>query len=60
MVLVCLRGASTKDLTGYLCKARCFPLLPLRRDLASNPDKLFSDLKTQIPTPPLSERVRRD
>ena len=39
------RGGS-KELTGYLCKARHFHLWILRRDLALAPDKLFSELKT--------------
>ena len=51
-VLVCLRGESTKELTGYLRKLRRFPFRSLRCNLASIPDKLFSELKTQIPKPP--------
>ena len=41
MVLGCLRGEPVKELTGYLLKARRFPFRPLRRDLASAPDKIF-------------------
>ena len=48
-----------KDLTGYLQKSGRFPLRPLRRDLALAPDKLFSEMKTHITNPPLSEQVRR-
>ena len=48
-----------KDLTGYLRKSGRFPLRPLRRDLALAPDKLFSEMKTHIINPPLSEQVRR-
>ena len=49
MVLGCLRGGPTKDLTGCLQKACRFPLRPLRHNLVLAPDKLFSELKTQIP-----------
>ena len=59
MVLGCLRGDWTKDLTDYLCKARRFPLRPLRRKLTSASNNLFSELNTQILKPPLRERVRR-
>ena len=59
MVKSCLRGELEKDLTGYLCKSRRFPLWSLCRDLVSTPDKLFSEIKTQIPNPPMRERVRR-
>ena len=53
MVLGCLRGDPAKDLTDYLCKARRFPLWPIRCDLAFASDKVFSELKTQILKPPL-------
>ena len=60
MVLECLRGGAVKDLTGYLCKALCFPLRSLHCDSASDQDNFFSELKTQIHNPSLHERVRRD
>ena len=53
-----MRGDPAKDLMDYLHKARRFPLRPLCHDLASDPNKLFTELKTQIPKPPLCERVR--
>ena len=56
MFLGCLRGEPAKELTGYLHKARSFPLRPLCRNLALAPDKLFSELKTQIPKPPCMSR----
>ena len=59
MVLVCLRGDLTKEVTYYLCKAHCSPLRPLCRDLALATENIFSDLKTQITNPPLRERVRQ-
>ena len=49
-----------KELTGYLRKGRRFPLRPLCCDLASTPDNIFPDIKTQIPNLPLRERVRGD
>ena len=55
----CLMREPAKDLTVYLRKPRRFPLLPLRRDLAMAPENIFSELKTQIPKPPLNEWVRR-
>ena len=58
MVLGCLRGMPANELTGYLRKACYFPLRPLHRDLSSALDELFSELKNQIPKPPLCERVR--
>ena len=58
MVLGCLRRDPENELTDYLRKARRFPLRYLRRYLASASDNLFSKLKTQIPNPPLRERVR--
>ena len=60
MVLSCLRADPAKELTVYLCKARRFPLRPLYSDLASDPDEIFSEIKTQIPKPHLRERVRQD
>ena len=59
MVLVCLRGDLTKEVTYYLCKAHCSPLRPLCRDLALATENIFSELKTQITNPPLCERVRQ-
>ena len=55
--MYCLMGDPAKELTGYLRKAFRSPLRPLRRDLVSEPDKLFSDLRTLIPKPPLCEWV---
>ena len=57
MVLGCLRGEPEKEITGYLRKLRRYPLRTLHRDLASGPDKLFSELKTHILKPPLRKRV---
>ena len=59
MFLGCLRWDPEKELIGCLRKACRFPLRPLCRDLAATSDKIFSDLNTQIPNPPLHERVRR-
>ena len=59
MVLGCLMGEPAKDLTEYLRKARRLPLRPIRRDLASASEKLFSDLNNNIPNNTLLERVRR-
>ena len=59
MELGCLMGDPAKELTGYLRKACRSPLRPLYRDLVSEPEKLFSDLSTLIPKPPLCERVMR-
>ena len=44
----------------YLRKAHHPPLGPIHRYLASASDKLFLELKTHTPKPPLRERVRRD
>ena len=52
MVLGCLRGEPEKEITGYLSKAQRYPLRTLRKNIASDPDKLFSELKTQTPKPP--------
>ena len=52
-------GGGAKDLMGCLRKARLFPLRPLHRDLASEPYKLFSEIKSQIPKPSLCEQVRQ-
>ena len=60
MVLSCLRGEPVKELTGYIRKAHRSPLRPLRCDLTLALDKLFSEIKIQIPNPPLRERVRQD
>ena len=60
MVLGCLRGDLEKELTYYLRKVCRFSLRKIRCRLASASDKLFSYLNTQIPKPPLHERVRRD
>ena len=59
MALGCLRGDQVKELTGYLCKACRFPPCLIRSDLVLAPDNIFSDLKTHIPNPPLSDQVRR-
>ena len=59
MVLDYLKEEPAKDLTGYLRKARRLTLRTLRCDLLLAPDKLFSDINTQIPNPPLSERLRQ-
>ena len=48
-----------KELTDYLHKAHRSPLWTLRRNLVLSADKIFSELKKQIPNPPLHERVRR-
>ena len=48
-----------KDLTDHLLKARCFPLRTTHCNLESTSDKIFSEIKTQIPKPPLRERVMR-
>ena len=53
-------GDLKKDITGYLCKSRHFPLRTLHRNLAPETDKIFSELKTQIPKPPLHEQVSQD
>ena len=60
IVLGCLRGKPKKDLTDYLCKARRYPLRTIHRNLASASEKLFLELKTQIPKPPLCDQVRWD
>ena len=61
MVLCYMRGELTKELTDYLRKAHRLPFRPIRCDLTSVSDKIFSDLKTQIPKPPpLRERSRQD
>ena len=60
MILGCMRGDPEKELTDYPHKAIRSPLRPIHHYLASTPDKLFSDLKTQIPKPPLREIVRQD
>ena len=39
-----LRGELKEDLMGYLRKVHCLPLCPLHHNLASDPDKLFSEL----------------
>ena len=52
MFLGCLRGEPAKRLTEYLCKMRRSPLRPIHCDLAPASEKIFSELKTQIPTPP--------
>ena len=54
-----LRGELKEDLTGYLRKVHCLPLCPLHHNLASDPDKLFSELNTYIAKLPLCEQVRR-
>ena len=59
MVQGCLRGEPAKKITGYLRKALHFPRWPFCHDLASDPDKLFSELKTQILNPILRKQVRR-
>ena len=59
VVLECLRREPAKELMVYLCKSRLFPLQPLRHYLVLAPDKLFSELKTQIPNPPLCDQVRQ-
>ena len=60
MVMSCLRGEPEKELAVYPRKARRFPILPLRHKLVLVQYKLFSDLKTHIPKPPLRERVKQD
>ena len=59
MVLGCMKGEPKKEFTIYLCKVRRSPLRTFRRGLTSDTDKLFSDINTHIPKPPLCERVRR-
>ena len=59
MFMGCLRGDPAKELTGYLQKSCHPPIRTLRCDLASEPDNIFSQFMTQIPKPPLHERVRR-
>ena len=59
MVMDCLRGELSKELTGYLRKVRRFPLWPLRHELVLVPENLFSELKTKILKPYLRERVRQ-
>ena len=58
MVLGCLRGDPEKELTGYLRKVQRSLLRTLCCYLASNPNNLFRELKTQIPNTPLREQVR--
>ena len=57
MVLGCLSEDPEKELMEYLLKACHFPFQTIHCNLASMPDKLFSDLNTQIPKIPLRERV---
>ena len=59
MVLGCLRGEPAREITGYLRKSRRFSLQPLRCGLVLMLDKLFSEIKTHTPQPPLRERVGR-
>ena len=58
MVLGCLWGEAVKELTEYLSKAHRFPLRIIPHKLPCSSEKIFSDLKTRIPKPPLRERVR--
>ena len=44
----------------YLHKVCRSPLRPIHCDLESASDKLFSEIKTQIPNPPLHDRARQD
>ena len=60
MVLGCLRREPTKELTEYLRQACRPPLWHIRRYLGYTSDKIFSDLRTQIPKPPLHDQVRQD
>ena len=59
MVLGCLGEGVEKDLTYYLRKSHRFPLRSIYRNLEYTSDQLFSELKTQIPNPPLHYQVRR-
>ena len=52
MVLGCMSGDLEKELMDYLRKVRRFLLRPIRRDLASASEKIFSELKNQTPNPP--------
>ena len=60
MVLGCLRRDPAKDITDYLLKVCRFLLSLIHRKLESTSDKIFSDLKTQIPKPSLNECVSQD
>ena len=48
-------GELTKEITVYLPKAHRLTLRPLHCDLASDTYKIFSELNTQIPKPPMRE-----